>query len=94
MSKNSEDHINSVLRDLEPWDLGRAEEGQGRFTVFPLRGVWDRPPVFLHNGMARNLREVVCKPGHPALGQYKYEPLIGGYPERPGRRSSLSTRTR
>ena len=24
-------------------------------------------------------------PGHPALRHFKYEPLIGGVPERPGR---------
>jgi hypothetical protein len=84
ISKNREDYVNGILRDLEPWDQGRAEERQGAFTVFPLRGLWDRPPVFLHNGMARNLREVVCSPGHPALRRTKYEPLIGGYPERPG----------
>jgi len=54
--------------------------------VFPLRGIWDRPPVFLHNGMARTLREVVCSPGHPGLRRLTYEPLLGGFPERPGRR--------
>ena len=86
MSKNREDLTNGVLRDLEPWDRGRAEEQQGLFTVFPLRGIWDRPPVFLHNGMARTLREVVAPPGHPALGRFKYEPLIGGVGERPRRR--------
>ena len=84
-SKNYEDHINGRLRDLEPWDTGRAEERQGLFTVFPLRGIWDRPPVFLHSGIARDLREVVCTPGHPALRQFKYEPLMGGEPERPKR---------
>ncbi len=85
MSKNREDYINGVRRDLEPWDLGRAEEQQGLFTVFPLRGIWDRPPVFLHNGMARTMREVVSPPGHPVLGRFKYEPRIGGIPERPRR---------
>ena len=85
-SKNYEDRLNGVRRDLEPWDAGRTEERQGLFTVFPLRGIWDRPPVFLHNGMARTLREVVCAPGNPALGRLKYEPLIGGFPERPGRK--------
>ncbi|MAE61035.1 MAG: hypothetical protein CMJ49_06730 [Planctomycetaceae bacterium] len=85
MSKNREDYINDVRRDLEPWDVGRAEEQQGKFTVFPLRGIWDRPPTFLHSGMARNIREILCMPGHPALRHFKYEPLIGGVPERPGR---------
>ncbi len=86
MSKNREDWINGARRDLEPWDLGRAEEEQGHFTVFPLRGIWDRPPIFLHNGMARTMREVLAPPGHPGLGYFKYEPRIGGVPERPGLR--------
>ncbi len=66
--------------------MGRAEETQGHFTSFQLRGLWDRPPVFLHNGIARNMREVVATPGHPGLSRFKYEPLIGGVPERPNRR--------
>jgi len=28
---------------------------------------------------------VVATPGHRALRRYRYEPLIGGNPERPGR---------
>lgn len=86
LGKNREDYYNGYRRDLEPWDVGRVEEHQGHFTVFPLRGIWDRPPVFLHNGMARTLREVVAMPGHPALSEFKYEPRIGGVPERPGRK--------
>ena len=86
ISMNRLDYINGYLRDLEPWDIGRAEEVQGQFTTFPLRGIWDRPPVFLHNGMARTLREVLAAPDHPVLGTFKYEPRIGGVPERPGRR--------
>ncbi len=83
---NRLDAINGVRRDLEPWDAGRAERKQGHFTTLQLRGLWDRPPVFLHHGMARSLREVVGVPGHNALGWFKYEPLLGGFPERPGRR--------
>jgi cytochrome c peroxidase len=83
---NRLDYINGYRRDLEPWDIGRAEETQGHFTSLQLRGIWDRPPVFLHSGMARTLHEVLVVPGHPALRTYKYEPLIGGFPERPGRR--------
>lgn len=86
ISMNHLDAINHISRDLEPWDIGRAERKQGHFTTLQLRGLWDRPPVFLHNGMARSLREVIAVPGHPALGWFKYEPLIGGFPERPGRR--------
>lgn len=83
---NRLDDINGYRRDLEPWDIGRAEEHEGHFTTFPLRGLWDRPPVFLHNGMARTLREIVTTPGHRALRTFKYEPLLGGVPERPGHR--------
>lgn len=86
ISMNRLDALAGVRRDLEPWDTGRAEEAEGQYTTFPLRGIWDRPPVFLHHGMARSLREVVATPGHLALGRYKYEPLLGGVPERPGRR--------
>ncbi len=80
------DYIAGIRRDLEPWDIGRAEDQQAHFTPFQLRGLWDRPPVFLHNGAARTLRETVSVPGQTGLGWYKYEPLFGGYPERPGRR--------
>jgi YVTN family beta-propeller protein len=80
------DSINDVRRDLEPRDFGRVEAVQGHFTSFQLRGIWDRPPTFLHNGMARTLHEVVATPGHPGLRRLKYEPLIGGIPERPEHR--------
>lgn len=83
---NRLDDLNGVRRDLEPWDRGRAEERQGHFTTLSLRGIWDRPPVFLHNGLARSLREVIAPPGHPALRRLAYEPRIGGELERPGRR--------
>jgi hypothetical protein len=83
---NRLDAVNGIRRDLEPWDLGRAEDLQGRFTTLQLRGIWDRPPVFLHSGMARTLREVLAVPGHASLGRFPYEPLLGGVPERPGRR--------
>ncbi|MGC4116576.1 MAG: hypothetical protein QM765_18760 [Myxococcales bacterium] len=83
---NRLDFLNGYQRDLEPWDSGRNELGQGRYTTFPLRGLWERPPVFLHGGVARTLREVVATPGHNALRRFKYEPLLGGEGERPGRR--------
>lgn len=38
-----------------------------RFGVPQLRGLWDRARHMLHHGYARNVREVVCTPGHPAL---------------------------
>jgi YVTN family beta-propeller protein len=82
------DYLAGIRRDLEPWDIGRVEtpEQNQHITPLQLRGAWDRPPVFLHNGMARSLREVVAAPGVPGLGWFKYEPLFGGSPERPGRR--------
>ncbi|MEN9403933.1 MAG: hypothetical protein RL091_2636 [Verrucomicrobiota bacterium] len=80
------DQIAGIRRDLEPWDIGRAEDEQAHFTPFPLRGLWDRPPLFLHNGAARTVREVVSVPGQTSLGWLKYEPVFGGYAERPGRR--------
>ncbi len=83
---NRLDYLNHVPRDLEPWDIGRVEETQGHFTSFQLRGIWDRPPVFLHHGMARTLHEVCCTPGHPGLRKFKYDPLVGGVAERPDRR--------
>jgi len=82
------DYLAGIRRDLEPWDIGRAETpGQNQhITPLQLRGAWDRPPLFLHNAMARSLREVIAAPGVPGLGWFKYEPLFGGSPERPGRR--------
>ena len=82
------DYLAGIRRDLEPWDIGRAETpGQNQhITPLQLRGAWDRPPLFLHNAMARSLREVVAAPGVQALRWFRYEPLFGGSPERPGRR--------
>ncbi|MEK7746376.1 MAG: hypothetical protein AAB576_06905, partial [Elusimicrobiota bacterium] len=88
ISMNRLDYITGTRRDLEPWDIGRAEETQGHFTPFPLRGIWDRPPVFLHNGTARTLHEALATPGHRGLRWFKYEPLLGGFPERVGRREA------
>ncbi len=80
------DAIAGIARDIEPWDAGRVEDEQVHYTPFGLRGLWDRPPVFLHNGVARTLREIVSVPGQTQFGTFKYEPLIGGEPERPHRR--------
>jgi len=82
------DYLAGIRRDLEPWDAGRWEEPERNQHITPLqlRGAWDRPPLFLHNAMARSLREVIAAPGVPGLGWFKYEPLFGGSPERPGRR--------
>jgi YVTN family beta-propeller protein len=82
------DYLAGIRHDLEPWDSGRAEtpDQNQHITPLQLRGAWDRPPLFLHNAMARSLREVIAAPGVPGLGWFKYEPLFGGSPERPGRR--------
>jgi hypothetical protein len=64
--------------EQEPDDRGRVEETEGSFTTMQLRGIFDRPPVFLHHARARSLREVLCTPGHPALRQYRYPVLQGG----------------
>lgn len=83
---NRLDAIHGVKRDLEPWDAGRVEEKQAHYAVLQLRGIWDRPPVFLHHGRARTLHEVVASPKHVSLRTFRYEPLLGGVPERPGGR--------
>lgn len=82
------DYLAGIKRDLEPWDVGRVEQPNQNqhITALQLRGAWDRPPLFLHNGMARTLREVVSPPMNVALGWFKYNPLFGGCTERPGRR--------
>ena len=67
------------MTDFEqgPDDLGRVEDVEGSFTTMQLRGIFDRPPVFLHHARARSLREVLCTPGHPALREYRYPVLQG-----------------
>ena len=72
--------------DLDPGDGGRVEGEEGSFTTMQLRGIFDRPPVFLHHGRARSLREVVATPGHPALRRYRYPVLAGPEEVRADRR--------
>ncbi|MDP6057660.1 MAG: hypothetical protein QGH33_02155, partial [Pirellulaceae bacterium] len=71
--------------DVEPDDRGRTEDVEGSFTTMQLRGIFDRPPVFLHHARARSLREVLCTPGHPALRRYRYPVLQGKEEVRPSR---------
>jgi hypothetical protein len=72
--------------DLDPGDRGRVEEREGSFTTMQLRGIFDRPPVFLHHGQAKSLREVICTPQHKALRTFTY-PIIQGMEEiRPQRK--------
>jgi len=72
--------------DLDPGDRGRVEEREGSFTTMQLRGIFDRPPVFLHHGQAKSLREVICTPEHQALRTYTYPILQGTEEVRPGRK--------
>lgn len=39
----------------------------GTFNVPSLRGAWDRPAVFFHDGRARSIRSAILGPDHPAL---------------------------
>ncbi|MCW8918808.1 MAG: hypothetical protein OQL08_08350 [Gammaproteobacteria bacterium] len=67
-------------------DEGRFEDEEGSFTTMTLRGIFDRPPVFLHHGRARSLREVVLTPRHPGARDYLFPVLMGDEEVRPGRR--------
>ena len=72
--------------EMEPDDPGRVEDVEGTFTTMQLRGIFDRPPVFLHHARARSLREVLCTPQHPALRRYRYPVYQGDEEVRPERR--------
>ncbi len=43
------------------------DEVDGNVNIPSLRGVWDRPAVYLHDGRARSLRSAILPPGHQAL---------------------------
>lgn len=55
------------------------QNGDVRMKATSLLGLWDRPAPFLHDGRAKNLRETVCSPDHPALrdGETGYNELDG-----------------
>ena len=72
------DSANNYKRDLEYWEEGRVERREGNVTVFPLRGIFDRPFSFLHHGRARSIREVIASPDHYSLRKFKYPVLRGG----------------
>ena len=72
--------------DLDPSDGGRVEDVEGSFTTMQLRGLFDRPPVFLHHGRARSLREVLATPGHAGLRRFPLPVLQGPEDVRPDRR--------
>jgi len=79
------DSANNYQRDLEYWEKGRVERKEGNVTVFPLRGIFDRPFSFLHHGRARSIREVIASPDHYSLRKFKYPVLRGGENIREGR---------
>ncbi|MCB0384274.1 MAG: hypothetical protein KDD43_02695, partial [Bdellovibrionales bacterium] len=69
----SADRLDSLTGFVRVWDAddkGRIEEFEGSFVSPALRGLWARPPVFLHHGRAVSLREVLATPGHMALHPY------------------------
>lgn len=80
------DTANEREFDYGPNDKGRVEEVEGSFTTMQLRGIFDRPPVFLHHGRARSLREVVLTPDHLASRTYRYPVLLGDEVARAGRK--------
>jgi hypothetical protein len=80
------DTVNGTERDVEPWEEGRAERHEGHVTTFSLRGIFDRPPAFLHHGRALSLRESFLAPDHYALRRFRYPPLRGGEAVRPSGR--------
>jgi len=67
------DLLNGFERPWDPDDPGRIEAREGFFAAPSLRGLWARPPKFLHHGHAVSLREVICTPDHPALRTYSFE---------------------
>lgn len=66
-------------------DAGRIEDQEGTFTTMHLRGLFDRPQVFLHHARTRSLREVILTPGHPAAREFRYPVYQGDEEVRPDR---------
>ncbi|MFV1968105.1 MAG: hypothetical protein ACC628_21995, partial [Pirellulaceae bacterium] len=64
------DYLNGFERSWDLDDNGRVESHEGFFVAPSLRGIWARPPKFLHHGHAISMREVVCTPDHPALRRF------------------------
>jgi len=64
------DYLNGFERPWDAGDTGRVESHEGFFVAPSLRGIWARPPKFLHHGHAISMREVVCTPDHPALRRF------------------------
>ncbi len=92
------------LRSADGRDLDRVSEGFRRtfpettqdarsieFGVPTLRGIWAHAALFLHDGRARSLREVLLTPGHPGLrpGERGFNET-DGVPDTHGATSHLS----
>ncbi|MCW8935015.1 MAG: hypothetical protein OQK98_09860 [Gammaproteobacteria bacterium] len=69
--------VNGDPLGLKHEDKGRFEEKEGTFTTMTLRGIFDRPPVFLHHARARSLREVLLTPEHPAARKFLMPVMTG-----------------
>lgn len=67
------DYINGYVRSWDKQDKGRVEEHEGFYVAPSLRGIWARPPRFLHHGHAVSLREVIATPKHIALRHFSTE---------------------
>lgn len=63
--------------DMEPEDAGRVEYREGGFTTMQLRGLFDRPPVFLHHARTRSLREAIATPDHRGLRRFRLPVYMG-----------------
>ncbi len=73
ISADRMDYLNGFIRPWDREDKGRFEEQEGFFVAPSLRGIWARPPKFLHHGHGVHLREVIATPGHPALRRFPFE---------------------
>jgi len=77
VSVNAMEHVNNRFIGIDTEDIGRIEDIEGSFTTMQLRGIFDRPPVFLHHGRAKNLREVLLTPLHSGRKPYRYPVYLG-----------------
>lgn len=83
------DLVNPLFMGAFP--LTVQDEAGVYFGVPQLRGIWDRADRFYHDGRARNLREALATPDHPALhaGETGYNETYG-MPDTHGATSHLS----
>ncbi len=76
------DAMNGYIREWDKQDKGRYEAEEGFFVAPSLRGLWARPPRFLHHGHAVSLREILCSPDHVALRRFPFARLDANRPAR------------